>query len=147
VLKRVDAQAYLPNTVGSLQDAMVSETVWLWDDIDVLYGGKVTARNRISFLLGARWSQKTVKAAVKTYPLVKTFNSDVLPHAPSPLSNFGQPRSIPRCSEMALQIQLHLRKDETYRSTSLRCTDFVSPQSGIAAGRGAAFGDRCIVSA
>lgn len=67
-----------------------------------------------------------------TYPLVNTFNNDVFPHAPSPLQS---PVSRPSHHSSAASKRLPCAC-RTYRSTSLRCTDFVPPHGGIAAVEG-----------
>ena len=63
------------------------------------------------------------------YPLVNTLSNDVLPHAPSPLSDVVS--QVQSHHPWVAQTKRLPRIYQTYRSTSLRCTDFVPPHIGI----------------
>ena len=120
-----NASMHLPKTVGSLhivnQSSILAPPIHSIDKY-ILYSRKVSA-NR------ARRINKdpfpTFSNRQSVYPLVKTFNNDVLPHAPSPLF-----------IQLISSAPTHTKSrgkhaSQAYKRTSFRCTVLLPPQRGM----------------
>jgi hypothetical protein len=90
-----------------------------WEDL--LYCGKITVQRGHSSALPDRTDDRLER---RTHPRVKTFNRDVFPQAPSPLSR----RSAWYKGKCACGPRTGYR---AYRRTSFRETVLVPPHSGM----------------